>query len=383
MKFLQFSEPDIQWQDILASVRAMKSGWLTTGKRTIEFESAFQEYKGCGSVIAVNSCTAALHLAMLTLGIGPGDEVITTDMTFGATVASIIHSGATPVLVDCDSATKCIDYTKIETKITSKTRAILVVHFAGYPCNMDVITDICQRYNLLLIEDCAHAIETKWKDRHVGTFGQAACFSFYGTKNITTAIGEGGMLVFNDWNASSLSVDARERSLHGMSKDAVRRYACGEFHHYQIINDGWKYNMSDVAAAFAHSQLKRIEKNWAIRKEIWHKYRYELSDLPIKLPIDIQEPDGKHAYHLFQFETKNRDKIAKTITKEGVGIGVHYQAIHQHSWFWHKLNLNDSDYPVAEEIGKNTLSIPLTTKLTNTEINRIIKTTKRAIEFHL
>jgi len=259
-KFLVFGAPRIKQPEIDEVVDCLKSGWIGTGPKVHQFENLFRKYKGVKHAIAVNSCTAALHLSLLAANIRPGDEVITTPMTFCATINAIIHCGATPVLADCDRRTMNILPEEIEKKITSKTKAILPVHFAGQPCDMEEINELARLYDLLVIEDCAHAIESEYKGKRTGTFGDIGCFSFYVTKNIIT--GEGGMVITdNDKIAERIKILA----LHGMSKDAWKRYSDDGYKHYQVIHAGFKYNMMDMQAAIGIHQIKKIEE--------YHKYR--------------------------------------------------------------------------------------------------------------
>ena len=253
-RFLVFGAPAIEDAEIQEIVATMKSGWLGTGPKVAQFESDFAAYKGARHAAAVNSCTAALHLSLLASGVGPGDEVITSALTFCATVNAIIHAGATPVLADVDPKTMNMDAEQVERRITSKTRALLPVHFAGRPCEMDALMEIAQRHDLKVIEDCAHAIETEYKGRKAGTFGDFGCFSFYVTKNVVT--GEGGMvLARREEDIARVKV----LGLHGMSKDAWKRFSDEGYKHYQVVECGFKYNMMDLQAAIGIHQLKRVE----------------------------------------------------------------------------------------------------------------------------
>ena len=283
----------------------MQSGWLGTGPKVAQFEEDFKRYVNAPYAVAVNSCTAALHLAILAAGIKPGDEVITTPLTFCATVNAIIHAGATPVLVDVDPHTMNIDPARIEEKITPRTRAILPVHFAGRPCDMQAICAIVEKHDLKLIEDCAHAIETEYHGRKAGTFGDFGCFSFYVTKNVVT--GEGGMvLARNEEDAARIKMLA----LHGMSKDAWKRFGDEGYKHYFVVECGYKYNMMDIQAAIGLHQLKRVEANWLRREQIWQQYQAAFADLPLVLPAPPEE-DTRHAYHLYTVlvdEARRRDQ---------------------------------------------------------------------------
>jgi dTDP-4-amino-4,6-dideoxygalactose transaminase len=252
-----------------------------------------KEYKNAAYAVAVNSCTAALHLSILAAGIKPGDEVITTAMTFCATVNAIIHAGGTPVIADVDPDTMNIDPRDVAARVTSKTKALLPVHFAGRPCDMDSLCGVADKHGLKMIEDCAHAIESEYKGRKTGTFGEFGCFSFYVTKNVIT--GEGGMVLARDEeDASRIKILA----LHGMTKDAWKRFSDEGYKHYQVVEAGFKYNMMDIQAAIGIHQLKRVEKNWKRRQEIWNRYNEALAQLPIGLPAPV-EPETRHAYHLY------------------------------------------------------------------------------------
>ena len=272
-QFLVFGAPLIGEPEITDVVKCMRSGWIGTGPKVSQFEKDFAEYKGSKYSIALNSCTAALHLSMFAAGIGPGDEVITTPMTFCATINAIIHCGATPVLADCDRTNFNILPEEVEKKVTARTKAILPVHFAGRCCDMDSIIAIAKQYDLLIIEDCAHAIETEYHGVKAGRFGDIGCFSFYVTKNVMT--GEGGMVITND---DRFAGRIKVLALHGMSKDAWKRFSDEGYKHYQVIHAGYKYNMMDIQAAMGIHQLKRVEKNWARRKQIWNTYNQAFKD---------------------------------------------------------------------------------------------------------
>lgn len=277
--FLVFGAPKIEEAEIQEVVASLRSGWLGTGSKVARFENDFAQYKNVSGAVALNSCTAALNLSILAAGIGPGDEVITTALTFCATVNAIIHAGATPVLADVEADTMNIDPLDIEHRITARTRAILPVHFAGRPCNMDAIMAVANKHGLKVIEDCAHAIETEYHGQKTGTFGDFGCFSFYVTKNIVT--GEGGMVIARreeDLNRIKIL------GLHGMDKDAWKRFSDEGYKHYQVVECGYKYNMMDLQAAIGIHQLKRIEAYWQRRREIWGQYDAAFRNLPVTLP---------------------------------------------------------------------------------------------------
>jgi len=382
--FLVFGQPEILEEDIQAAVDTMRTCWLGTGKRTEELEKKFATYTGSKSGVGLNSCTAALHLALMALKLQPGDEVITTAYTFTATVSTIIHAGLKPVLVDCQLKTQNIEWNKIEEKITPRTKAIVIVHFAGLPCQMDKIVDICKRYNLSLVEDCAHAIEGTFDSKHCGTFGDVGCFSFYSTKNITTACGEGGMLISDN---DDLIKEVRMLSLHGMSKGAHNRFGSDGFKHYEILYPGFKYNLTDVASSFCISQLARIESSWLKRKHVWDRYIVELSGLPLYLPPPI--PDNmKHSYHLFTVQIKpdqlkvNRDFVLNALTKEGIGTGVHYMAIHTHPYYYKTFGWTAEDFPNAQWLSERTISLPISSKLTDQDISAVVGAVKKVLSYY-
>ena len=268
--YIPFGKPNIGNQEIQFVSKIIRSKWIGSGPITEEFERKFKKYKKSKYALSVNSCTAALHLSLIYCGIRYNDEVITTPMTFASTINSIMLTGAKPVLADIDPNTFNIDPREIEKKITKKTKAILIVHFAGLPCDMEKILKITKKYKLKLIEDCAHAIESKYKKRHVGNFGDAGCFSFYSTKNLTT--GEGGMIVCNN---KKISQKIRVARLHGLSKDAWKRYLPEsvknkkKFEHYDVTEIGMKYNMIDINAAMGLIQLGKLENSWKKRKKIF------------------------------------------------------------------------------------------------------------------
>ena len=376
--FLIFGAPRIEEDEITEVVDCLRNGWLGTGPRVHEFENEFKKYKKSKNAVALNSCTAALHLSLSSIDLKPGDEVITTPLTFCATINSIIHAGGTPVLADIDRKTMNIDPKEIEKKISKNTKCILPVHFAGRPCDMDSIQEICRTNNFYLIEDCAHSIESEYKNKHVGNFGDFGCFSFYVTKNIVT--GEGGMLTSNN---SKLSKRIKNLALHGMTKDAWKRFSSSGYSHYDIEEPGFKYNMMDLQAAIGIHQLRKIEDFWTIRKELWEYYNESLKDLPIVLPI-APEKNTKHAYHLYTIlidEEKcgyNRDDFMNLLARENIGTGVHYQSITEFRYYQEKYNWHNEDCPNAMYVGRRTLSLPLSARLTISDIDRVVKVIKGA-----
>ncbi len=371
-RFLVFGAPAIEDAEIQEVVACMQSGWLGTGPRVAQFEHDFAAYTGVAHAVAVNSCTAALHVSMMACDLQPGDEVITTAMTFCATANAIIHSGATPVLADIDPQTMNIDPAQVEALITPRTRAILPVHFAGRACDMDALTVLAQRHNLKLIEDCAHAIETEYQGRNAGSFGDFGCFSFYVTKNVIT--GEGGMVVAQDEDAAAR---IKVLALHGMSKDAWKRFSDEGYKHYDVVECGFKYNMMDIQAAIGIHQLQRVEPNWLRREQIWQRYNQAFADLPIELPAP-PEPGTRHAYHLYTIlvdEVRcgiSRDDFLAAMTAHNIGIGVHYRSIPEHSYYQQRFGWQPADYPNAMRIGRQTVSLPLSARLSDDDVEDVI-----------
>lgn len=372
--FIVFGAPDIGDAEIREVLETMQSGWLGTGPRVAAFEAQFAAFKGVGpgEVAAVNSCTAALHLSLLAAGVGPGDEVITSPLTFCATVNAILHTGATPVLVDVDPLTMNIDPDRIEQKITVRTKALLPVHFAGLPCAMDDINDIAQRHGLMVIEDCAHAVEATYRGRPTGTLGDLGCFSFYATKNVTT--GEGGMVLARD---PEQIVRIKTLALHGMTRDAWTRFSDDGYKHYQVVECGFKYNMMDLQAAIGLHQLQRVAPGWGKRETIWQRYQVAFADMPVMRP---SEPPAhvRHAYHLYTLlidEARcgiSRDAFIVRMTAQGIGVGVHYLALPEHPYYQQHLGWHPDDTPYATAIGRQTMSLPLSPALTENEVARVI-----------
>ena len=377
--YLVFGKPLIQKEEIDEVVDSLKSNWLGTGPKVNRFELQFADYKNTSNAVALNSCTAGLHLACVALNLNEGDEVITSAMTFCATVNTIIHSGATPVLADIDPLTWNIDPKSIEEKVTSKTRAIIPVHFAGRACDMDNIMRIAKKHNLYVIEDCAHAIETEYKGKKAGAIGDLGVFSFYATKNIVT--GEGGMVISEDKKKISR---IKTLALHGMSNDAWKRFSDEGYKHYLVEEAGFKYNMLDLQAAIGIHQLKRVDKYSRRREIIWNHYLKEFSNYPISMASQI-EKNTRHAYHLFILrinEVKcgiNRDKFLNKMNEKKIGCGVHYKAIPDHPFYKKKYNWNINDYKNAIDFGNETVSIPLSGILTDNEVERVTNAVKEIL----
>ncbi len=384
-QFLVYGAPAIGEEEIDEVVASMKTGWLGTGPKVMRFEQDFAVYKGVSDthVAAVNSCTAALHVSLIAAGIGPGDEVITTPMTFCATINSIIHCGAIPVLADIDPQTMNIDPDQIEARITDKTRAILLVHFAGRPCDMNHILDIAKKHDLIVIEDCAHAIETEYDGQKAGTIGDFGCFSFYVTKNVAT--GEGGMILAKDEEVVARS---KILALHGMTKDAWKRYSDEGHVHYLVVESGFKYNMMDLQAAIGIHQLARVESNWKRREAIWTRYQEAFAYLPVHRPASV--PDYmRHGYHLYALlidEKKagiSRDNFINAMIGNNVGVGVHYLSIPEHPFYQEKFGWRGEMYPNAMNVGRQTVSLPLSPALSDEDVEDVITAVNKILRIKL
>lgn len=377
--FLVFGSPRIEEAEIREVVETLRSGWLSTGPKVVKFEKMFKKYIGAKYAMALNSCTAGLHLAMLVSGLGHGDEIITTPMTFAATANVITHIGARPVFVDIDKHTMNIDPNLIEKKITKRTKAIVPVHFAGRPCDMDAIMSIAKKHRLLVISDAAHAIESEYNGQKVGSFGDMSIFSFYVTKNVCT--GEGGMVTTNnkDW-----AEKVQMYGLHGMSKGAWHRYSDKGFKHYQVVFPGYKYNMMDIQASLGIHQLKRVGKYLKIREKIWKKYDRAFQGLPLIVPAPA-EKDTVHARHLYtplldiDATDISRDAFQQGLHIENIGTGIHFVALHLHPYYANTFGLKRGDFPNAEFVSDRTISLPLSAKLTDEDTDDVICAVKKVL----
>lgn len=368
---LPFSPPRISEAAVSAVTATLRSGWIGTGPLAKEFESKFAEYVGANHAAAVSSCTSGLFLTLKALGVGPGDEVITTSMTFCSTVNSILHCGATPILVDVDPVSGNIDLGQVEANIGPKTVGILPVHYAGYPVDMVKLMEIATRHNLLVVEDCAHAIETEIDSLHAGTFGNAGVFSFYATKNIS--IGEGGMVVSND---EALISRVAQLSLHGLSRGAWKRFSQGEKRTYDVEEIGYKANFTDVQAAIGLAQLDELEQNYRHRKNLWAQYIDGLLDLEVRLPTVPSDVIGRHALHLFVINLggdTNRNELVESFSSQhGLALGVHYQAISQFQIYRDILDLRINSFPIAEAWGSSCVSLSMSAGTSTEHAQKII-----------
>jgi dTDP-4-amino-4,6-dideoxygalactose transaminase len=366
---IEFYKHNIDQEDIDNVVKVLNSLFLTHGAVVEDFENRFSRYLGCEYTVGVNSCTAALHLAILAHGIGSGYEVITTPMTFIATANAVLHAGATPVLVDVEPDTGNLDADLIEKAITPRTKAIIPVHLYGQMCDMKKIREIADRHNLIIIEDAAHCIEGIRDGIRPGMLGDAACFSYYATKNITS--GEGGAVSTNNGKIAEIMRKLRQ---HGMSKGASERYS-KKYEHYEMEMLGWKYNMNNIQAAMLLGQLDDMEKNLQVREQICRKYEEAFRDNPEITCLKIM-PGSKSARHLFTIlvAPEKRDFILHKLQDHEIGVAVNYRALHLLKYYREKFGYKRGMFPHAERIGDSTITLPLYTKLTDEEIQYIINT---------
>ncbi len=370
--YITFGAPRFGAAERAEVIDSMDRGWIGTGPKVQQFEQAFREYIGVPHAVAVSSCTAALHLSMVVAGIEPGDEVITTSMTFAATANAIIHAGGTPVLVDCDRASQLIEAGSIERAITPRTRAIIPVHLAGRICDMRSIMELARKHGLVVIEDAAHAIEGAIDGQKVGGIGDFTCFSFYVTKNITT--GEGGMITTT---SAEHEAELRKFALHGLSKDAWQRYQDDGMRHYEVCVPGFKYNFTDLHAALGLHQMAQIEPWLLRREEIWRRYDTAFAGLPVDLPLPA--PAGmRHARHLYTLMIDlertgiTRDRFMQALHERGIGTGVHYVAVHLQPYYRQTFNYPPESLPNAAWISERTVSLPLSPHLSDDDVERVV-----------
>ena len=369
--FLPFAQPDIGQEEIDAVVETLRSGWLTGGPKVQAFEEAFRETTGAAHAVALSSCTAGLHLALLAAGVGPGDEVITTPLTFPATVNVILHVGATPVLADVREDDYNIDPEEVERRITPRTKALLPVHYAGLPCRMEELLALARRHELRTIEDAAHALGARYRDRPIGALSDASVFSFYPIKNITT--GQGGMLTTDD---GELADQVRLLSLHGLSKNAWDRYSERGSWSYQVLAQGFNYTMTDIQAAIGIHQLARLDAIQARRTHLAQRYDELLADLPELIRPPVRD-DSVHAWHLYPIRLDlerlriGRDEFIEELRERGIGTTVNFIPIHFHPYFRETLGLCPGDYPVTEALFAGFISLPLYPRMQDADVDRV------------
>lgn len=371
--FLPYNLPDITDDEINEVVDTLKSCWVAKGPRTIQFEKIFAEYVGAKYAVAVNSCTAALHVALLAAGIGAGDEVITTPMTFASSVNTILHTGATPVFADIDPDTGCIDPDQIEKKITSCTKAIVPVHYGGQACDLDRIYEIADKYGLFVSEDAAHALFTRYKGRMIGNSSRGTVsYSFYATKNLCTA--EGGMLVTDD---EEIANKTRVLTSHGMSKNAWNRYDEGGSWMYDIEDFGYKYNMFDIQAALGLIQLKRLPEMQRRREAIAEKYNRAFKGIPGMAVLEPSKYTTTHPWHLYvikilpEFGLK-RDKVILELNNRRIGTSVHFIPVHLMSAYRKRYGYKKGDFPNTEKFFESVISLPLYPGLRDEDVEYVI-----------
>jgi dTDP-4-amino-4,6-dideoxygalactose transaminase len=379
-QYLPFHLPSIDDADVNGVVETLRSGWLTTGPKTKQFEQAFASYVGAKHAVAVNSCTAGLHVAMAALDMQPGDEVITTPYTFVASVETIVSAGGKPVLVDVDPVSLNIEPRNIERAMTSRTRAIVPVHFAGRPADMDPIMAIGKSRGVPVIEDAAHSLPASYKGRTIGTIGDCTVFSFYATKNLTT--GEGGMITTA---SEEMETRMRRLSLHGMSRDAWKRYAQGGAWFYEVLDLGFKYNMMDIQASLGLTQLPRLEEYAVRRDEIVARYREQLGDLE-EIELPESPTDARHAWHLYVLRLRpeklkiGRDEFIQKLNEMQIGVSVHFIPVHLHPYYRDRLSLAPEDLPVALSNYKRALSLPIYPRMTNEDVDYVADAVRWIVE---
>ena len=379
--FLPFHQSLIDEKDEQAVLATLRSGWLTTGPQTRSFEQELAAYTGAAHCVAVNSCTAALHLALEAVGVGAGDEVITSPITFASTANVIVHRGARPVFVDVERDTLNIDAAAVDAAVTPRTKAVIPVDFAGQPCDLDAIMAVGTRHGLPVIEDAAHAIGAAYKGRPIGGIADMTCFSFYATKNITS--GEGGALTTNraDW-ADRIAVMA----LHGISRDAWERYGTDGYRHWDIIAPGYKYNMFDLQAALVRSQLGKLETFHRRRVALKARLDAGLRDVR-EIEFPVERPWAGHAYHLYpiivrtEMLTADRDTIMNAIQAENIGIGIHFRAVHLHPFYADTFGFHRGMFPNAEYYSDRTISLPLYPKMTDDDAADLVEAVRRVLTY--
>ncbi len=378
--FLVFGRPLLFREEIKEVLETLRSGWWGTGPKTKEFEKLFAAYSHAKYALALSSCTAATELALDILGVGPGDEVITTPLTFVSTANVVLHRRATVKFADVNPDTWNIDPKLIEKAITKKTKVIIPVHLHGRPCDMKAISQIATRHKLYVIEDAAHAVEAWYHGKKIGSISDFTAFSFYATKNVAT--GEGGMLTTNNkqWFDT-----AAIRALHGLSADAWNRYSAHSFKPYEAVYPGYKINMTDMQASLGLPQLKNINKSAKVRTKAWQEYQKAFSKIDSLIVPAPEEPDTVHARHLYALVLKpemfkiDRNKFVAALQEEGIGCGVHFIPVHLHEYYRKTFGYKLGDFPNAERIGLNTFSLPIYPTMSNQDIQDVITAVTKLI----
>jgi len=371
--FLPFALSDVGETEIAEVAAVLRSGWLTTGPRVKKLETEVAAYVGARHAVAVNSCTAAMHLALVAIGLESGDEVIVPTYTFAATAEVVRYFGARPVPVDVDPTTLCIDPAKVEAVVNSRTRAIIPVHLAGLAAAMDEIRAIAARHGLKVVEDAAHALPTKYKGRMVGTLSEFTCFSFYATKTLTT--GEGGMVCTDN---EEWAERCRVMSLHGISHDAWKRYSAEGSWYYEIASPGFKYNLTDIAAAMGLVQLRKANRMHARRTQIAERYTAAFQAMPELEPPPGAAPDGQHSWHLYMLRLNldrlsiNRAQFIEELKRLNIGTSVHFIPLHLHPYYRKTYGYKPEDFPIAYREYQREISLPIYSKMTDDDVQDVI-----------
>jgi dTDP-4-amino-4,6-dideoxygalactose transaminase len=375
---IPFSPPNIGDEEIQEVVETLRSDWITTGPKTAKFEEEFARYVQAPGALALNSCTAGLHIALATLDIGKGDKVATTPMTFAASVNVIEHVGATPVLVDVEPDTLNISASQLERRLTKDVKAIIAVHYAGHPVAMDEIMALARSRGVHVIEDAAHALPTRYRGRMIGSHGNLTAYSFYATKNMTT--GEGGMLTGDP----KLLERARVLHLHGMSKDAAKRYEKAGNWRYDILAPGFKYNMTDIQSALGRVQLRRLGAFHERRLQLVDRYNRGFADLAaVQTPTVRADCDSAHHLYVIRLRHEqlriDRDEFMRRIGDLGVFASVHFIPIHVHPYYRDKYAFAPGDYPVANDAFERMISLPLFSRMTDEQIDYVIDCVRKVV----
>jgi dTDP-4-amino-4,6-dideoxygalactose transaminase len=376
---LGFGTPAIGEAEIAEVVDTLRGGWLTTGPRVARFERQFARTTGAANTVAVGSCTGGIHISLVAAGVGRGDEVITSPLTFCATAHAIVHAGASPVFADVDPLTRNIDPRAVEAAIGPRTAAIIPVHLAGRPCEMDELEAIARRHGLLIVEDAAHAAGASYHGRSAGTIGDTGCFSFYATKSVAT--GEGGMVTVRD---AQLAERIRLYAHHGLAERTWDRDGNGGYRHQVSLLPGFKCNMTDLQAALGIHQLARLDEEIAGRADVWRRYDERFADLPLERPAPA--PDGvRHGRHLYSVLVRTeetgttRDQVLAELSELGIGAGVHFTPVHLHPYYRETTGGREGQFPNAEHIGARTLSLPLSSVLSEEDVDDVVAAVERAV----
>jgi dTDP-4-amino-4,6-dideoxygalactose transaminase len=369
-------------EEISEVVDTLRSDWITTGPKTSRFEESFREFIGCKHAVAVSSCTAALELSLASVGVGKGDEVITSPFTFAATAEVIIHQNATPRFADVEKETYNLSPEEVVDNVSANTKAIIPVHYGGQPCEMDELAKIAAEYDLAIIEDAAHAFGASYKNRMIGTVGDSTCFSFYATKNITTA--DGGMVTTN---SDTIAAKVRILSLHGISKDAWKRYSDEGTWHYEILLPGYKYNMTDIQAAIGIHQLRKAPEMQKRREEIATKYTKAFENIP-EITTPCTKKNVKHAWHLYPLLINanllsiSRNGFIEALKSENIGTSVHFIPLHLHPYYKDTYGYKRGDFPIAESVFDREISLPIYPRMTEDDVDDVIASVHKVVDEH-